>query len=68
MAVGSSDITAHISTTIGAEIMTDKKIEINITKERFEKAKKEMKKLLKQYKNKELDMDAVKRSYKIWTK
>jgi len=48
--------------------MTDKKIEINITKERFEKAKKEMKKLLKQYKNKELDMDAVKRSYKIWTK
>ena len=48
--------------------MADKKIEIDVTKERFEKAKKEMKKLLKQYKNKELDMDAVKRSYKIWTK
>ena len=48
--------------------MTDKKIEIDVTRQRFEKAKKEMKKLLKQYKNKELDMDAVKRSYKIWTK
>ena len=48
--------------------MTVKKIEIEVTKQRFEKAKKEMKKLLKQYKNKELDMDAVIRSYKIWTK
>ena len=32
------------------------------------KAQEEMKKLMKQYKNKDLDWDAVKRSYKIWTK
>jgi hypothetical protein len=43
-------------------------IEIDPVKEDFEKAKIKMKKLLKQYKNKALDMDAVKKSYKIWTK
>ena len=43
-------------------------IEIDPVKEDFEKAKTKMKKLLKQYKNKTLDMDAVKKSYKIWTK
>ena len=32
------------------------------------KAQKEMEKLMKEYKNKDLDWDAVKRSYRIWTK
>jgi len=32
------------------------------------KAQEEMKRLMKQYKNKDLDWDAVKRSYRIWTK
>ena len=36
--------------------------------EEFEKAQKEMEKLMKEYKNKDLDWDAVKRSYRIWTK
>ena len=43
-------------------------IEIDPTYEDFEKAKKQMKRLMKQYKNKSLDMDAVKKSFKIWTK
>ena len=43
-------------------------IEIDPTKEDFEKSKKEMKRLMKQYKNKGLDWAAVKKSYKIWTK
>jgi chromosome segregation and condensation protein ScpB len=45
-----------------------KVIEIDPIKEDFEKAKERMKKLMKQYKNKDIDMDAVKKSYKIWTK
>ena len=36
--------------------------------EEFEKAQKEMEKLMKEYKNKDLDWDAAKRSYRIWTK
>jgi hypothetical protein len=34
----------------------------------LKEAQEKMKKLMKQYKNKNLDWDAVKRSYKIWTK
>ena len=34
----------------------------------LKEAQEKMKKLMKQYKNKNLDWDAVKRSYRIWTK
>jgi hypothetical protein len=34
----------------------------------FKEAQEKMKKLMKQYKNKNLDWDAAKRSYRIWTK
>jgi hypothetical protein len=36
--------------------------------EELKEAQKKMKKLMKQYKNKDLDWDAVKKSYRIWTK
>jgi hypothetical protein len=48
----------------GGGIAGVKKVDPDELKEAQEK----MKKLMKQYKNKNLDWDAVKRSYRIWTK
>jgi hypothetical protein len=39
-----------------------------VNPDELKEAQEKMKKLMKQYKNKNLDWDAVKRSYKIWTK
>ena len=47
-----------------------KKVVQNIDpiKESFDKSLQEMKKLMNQYKGRPLDIDAAKKSFKIWTK
>jgi len=68
--IGGMDLLDKIGIAGGVSKMSNggiagvKKVDPDELKEAQEK----MKKLMKQYKNKNLDWDAVKRSYKIWTK
>ena len=68
--IGGMDLSDKIGIAGGVSKMSSggiagvKKVDPDELKEAQEK----MKKLMKQYKNKNLDWDAVKRSYKIWTK
>jgi hypothetical protein len=68
--IGGMDLLDKIGIAGGVSKMSSggiagvKKVDPDELKEAQEK----MKKLMKQYKNKNLDWDAVKRSYKIWTK
>ena len=68
--IGGMDLLDKIGIAGGVSKMSSggiagvKKVDPNELKEAQEK----MKKLMKQYKNKNLDWDAVKKSYKIWTK